>query len=75
MPLVSKPQIDRFGQVIEIGDIIIFSTSGEMEEGPVTKLGPRKLSVKNPGGYIKTKDYRHVINKTKLEATAPAVFV
>lgn len=69
-----EPKYDRFDQLIEVGDIVIFSTSGEMDEAPVTKLGNRNLSIKNSSGYTKQKEYRHVINKTKLMETAPAVF-
>lgn len=62
---------DRFGNTIDIGDIVIFATSGEMDEAPVTKLGPRQLSIKNSSGYIKKKDYKHVINKSTLLKTNP----
>jgi len=67
---------DRFNQNIEVGDIVIFSTIGEMAEGVVTKLGRyRKIMVKNSGGYIKSKLCNHVINKTKLEINASSLFI
>ena len=70
--------VDRFNQEINDGDIIIFSTSGQMDEGTAILKGRRNAtmcSVRNSSGYIKTKDCRHIINKTAMMATAPHLFL
>ena len=62
---------DKFGNIINKGDIIIFATTGEMKEGEVHSLNRRGLKVRNSNGYLKDKKYTHVINKSALLRMLP----
>ena len=72
-----KVTVDKFGVPIEVGDEIIFATSGEMDEGIVHTLtrGGRILRVKNSSGYLKEKQCKHVINKTELMKLNPELML
>lgn len=69
-------QTDRFGQILEVDDIVIFSTTGAMDEGTVHKLGKKYIiKIKNSSGYIKDKTTKDIINKTKLMELNPSLFL
>jgi len=69
--------LDRFNQEINVGDVVIFSTSGEMDEGVVHKVPDRGniITVKNSSGYNKKKSSNHCINKTRLLVDTPHLFL
>ena len=69
--MLNIPGRDYLGQMISVGDRVIFPSSGEMMEGTVTKMYNSSCEVKNDSGYSKKKYYKTLVNISGIKRVMP----